>query len=193
MKPSIKQFYSKSAKKDDLGLDYDDWRKYLSNFTNPAVDGILIPDPLPSATGEYVLRYYHTVEHYFQGAKYLMATNQPEHFLNFNSSGTIDNDPRIAKQAGSRKAMRALHTTLDIAAWNSVKNTIMETAIQSRVEQDELFRTILLETRTRNIYLLHFERSGANSYWGGSLNKQTVTVKGLNILGGIIMKIRDSL
>ena len=57
--------------------------------------------------------------------------------------------------------------TLDEEQLNSVLGIeLMQKALEYRFNHDELFRTILLATKGK--YILHFERSGDQSYWGGS-------------------------
>ena len=66
----------------------------------------------------------------------------------------------------------------------------MQTALEARWAQDELFRRVL--ESTRGLHLLHFERASARSFWGGALDKQTGEIKGVNRLGELMMALRDA-
>ena len=86
MDTRIVQFFSRSATKDDLGINFGNWRNYLSNFQEPSGRTLIIPDPTinkDTADSNIIYRHYYTVEHYFQACKYLLATENPEFFLNF--------------------------------------------------------------------------------------------------------------
>ena len=58
---------------------------------------------------------------------------------------------------------------------------------------DPLFRRILAAVRERGWYLLHFERGGATSYWGGSVSKQSGERVGTNRLGEMLMDLAKEL
>ena len=193
MDTRIVQFFSRSATKDDLGINFGNWRNYLSNFQEPSGRTLIIPDPIinkDTADSDIIYRHYYTVEHYFQACKYLLATENPEFFLNFNMHGNIDRNPIIAKRTGSKTYMKKYGFSLNTALWNSYKDLVMETALRSRFNTDPLFKKILIKTLDNNLYLLHFERSSSKSYWGGAVNKTSGCVKGFNKLGQILMDIR---
>lgn len=176
----IVQFASRSRDEPALapGLP-SSWRRVLSNFDARQ----------PLRIGE---RTYASVEHYFQGRK-AECSDRPEmgawFSREYDGPEQVGDDPRVAKQAGARKGYRAHGATLDTERWVSVRDEVMQTALQARWEQDELFARIVRSTR--GMTLLHFERAGARSYWGGSLDKQTGRIKGQNRLGTMMMALRD--
>ena len=82
---------------------------------------------------------------------------------------------------------------MDIEKWNKNRNQIIYKALVKRSKVDNTFRDILINTYHENYYLLHFERSGKKSYWGGSIEKDTGNLVGENKLGIMLMMIRDEL
>ena len=98
-----------------------------------------------------------------------------------------------AKLAGSKTGFRRVGARLNVPKWNQQRDKYVARALRARARQDEQFRNILLETKRRNLYLLHFDRSGKRSYWGGSVNKTTGQVQGTNQLGKLLMILRDSI
>ncbi|MCA9710806.1 MAG: NADAR family protein [Myxococcales bacterium] len=164
------------------------WRRYLSNFASLS--------NLSTLSSAQPLRIdghaYATVEHYFQARKAACST-RPEmaawFTLEHAGPHRVGPDPREAKQAGARKGYRTHGAELDVARWVEVRELVMRTAIEARWAQDELFRRILVSTR--GLRLLHFERAGARSFWGGSLDATTGELQGTNRLGAIMTERRD--
>ena len=79
---------------------------------------------------------------------------------------------------------------LDIQKWNEVRDGVMLEAIESRCENDEIYRVLLEHCAHRHIQLWHFERSAQKSYWGGALHKTKKNVfRGTNRLGQIMQQI----
>ena len=64
--------------------------------------------------------------------------------------------------------------------------------LKAKLATDPQFRSILAELKRRKLRLLHFERGGARSYWGGSLDKDTGAVKGKNRLGQLMHELMNS-
>ena len=155
-----------------------EWRRVLSNFypTILKIDG----------------RTYASIEHFFQGQKANCST-KPEMALwfsaDFEGADKVEDAPAAAKKAGSRKAYTQQNATLDINLWESKRIDCMRKAIMCRFEQDELFRQVLASTK--GMKLLHFERSGARSFWGGNFSRQTGEAVGENQLGILMTAIRD--
>lgn len=172
----ILQFYSKSKDGTELGPDIvPHWRKILSNFWMVTVShkGNMFP----------------SVEHFFQASKF-KCSNKPECFTDFTVNGKYGNvDALTAKRKGSKTGFKSMGAILDVNKWNMCRVNIMREFIQSRYEQDEVFRQILNACRERGITLLHFERSGKKSFWGGSVSRNDGNIQGENQLGKIMMEI----
>lgn len=174
MASKIELFYSKSKSKADLGKAIPaDWRRQLSNFwpQEVEVDGRKYPNP----------------EAAFQAAKALMSS-KPEMAKEFEVGGSIGPDPADAKKAGSKKAYKAAGATLKAADWDKVRNEAMMNVLKARYATDAMFRQILEATLKANILLLHYERSGAKSYWGGAVKDGEIV--GENMLGRLLMTLR---
>ncbi|MEM7179296.1 MAG: NADAR family protein [Spirochaetota bacterium] len=176
----VVQFFSKSKAcvALEIGLP-DTWKQVLSNFYR---SDVVIEK-----------RRYATVEHYFQSQKAL-CSSRPEMFDWFHTDSSSPNhipaDPLLAKQAGARKSYTTHGAVLDFNLWLEKRVAVMENAIQERYIQDKLFQQVLQSTK--GLLLWHFERSGAKSFWGGSINPKTLERKGKNQLGQILMNCRDS-
>lgn len=172
----VVQFYSKSKYVDDLVLEFGtlNWRYVLSNFYPKEVNisGI----------------QFKTAEHGFQGAKYLYS-NKPEIVAEFMADSDTIMTAEEAKSAGGKKGMRDRGAILDISLWNSNRENIMYEIVKARWEQDPLFRNILRAIQAREWELLHFERAGVKSFWGGVISKKTGKICGKNVLGELLMKI----
>jgi hypothetical protein len=69
----------------------------------------------------------------------------------------------------------------------------MFSALVGRARTDSDFARVLLEARSQRVTLLHFERSGARSYWGGSLRKEDGQPQGRNRLGDMLMGLSQVL
>ena len=167
--PRVLQFFA-----DDLHLDVPAWRKRLSVFcTVPAlvVDGASYP----------------SVEHYFQSAKYTLAGS--ERARAFETGGAVGEAPLAAKTAGARKAFEATGCRLDLAAWGALSDGVMWHALLCRACADGEFCAILLEVHAQGATLLHFERQGAQSYWGGNVGKASGIPQGRNRLGQMMMRL----
>jgi predicted NAD-dependent protein-ADP-ribosyltransferase YbiA (DUF1768 family) len=179
------QFYSASRDSDDLFLGFESWRKYLSNFA-----------AVPGGGVAYDGRLYPTIEHAFHAAKYL-TVDEPALAKRFEVGESIGRQPPVkAKLAGGRKGMEQCRSKpLDVARWESgLSEDVTWKLLTARAAVDEKFCEILEETRLQNVTLLHFERSGARSKWGGSLSKADgTTINGRNLLGQLMMKLRDQL
>lgn len=169
----ILQFYSKSKDVQDLGSNIPaNWRKVLSNF---------YPSPI-NIDG----KKYDSIEHYFHAAK-AMCSNKPEMAENFISGGSIGPNPLDAKRAGGKGAYTKTGALLNINKWNKVRDEVTRKAVLSRYNSDPTYKKIIDRINQKNIYLLHFERTGPKSYWGGSYKDGQI--RGENKLGQIIMEL----
>ena len=63
------------------------------------------------------------------------------------------------------------------------------TALRARLACDAVFRQVLAACHARQLKLLHFERGGAESYWGGCLRKSDGKQLGQNRLGQMMMEL----
>lgn len=85
------------------------------------------------------------------------------------------------------QGMRKNGATMDIQDWGRRSHGVMMAALTARAIQDSEFASILRLLRSMGVRLLHFERGGAKSYWGGSLKDNEI--QGGNMLG----KMMDTL
>jgi ribA/ribD-fused uncharacterized protein len=174
MATKVELFYSKSKSKADLGKAIPaDWRRQLSNFWPQEIE----------VNG----RHYPNAEAAFQAAK-AMESSKPELAKNFEVGGSIGPDPADAKKAGTKKAYKEAGATLKAADWDKKRNEAMMDILQARYDSDPMFRQILEATLKANILLLHYERSGAKSYWGGAVKDGEIV--GENMLGRMLMQLR---
>jgi hypothetical protein len=96
----------------------------------------------------------------------------------------------VKKSSGKGKMKKAGYT-LNVGAWDVARVAVMEHLLRSRLGSDDKFRSILMGSKGK--YLLHFERSGRNSFWGGSLDKTDQTPQGKNTLGQMMMQLRETM
>jgi ribA/ribD-fused uncharacterized protein len=168
-------FFSKSKDADDLGLGRPDWRRVLSNFypAEITVDG----------------RLYYSVEHAFHAAKARCSSN-PSAAAHFEiGSGRVPKDPLAAKKAGGRSGFKKLGIVLDIEQWRAQRDIATMAALRARLSCDDLFRRILAAVHKKELTLLHFERGGTKSYWGGNIRKADGVQVGRNRLGEMLMDL----
>lgn len=165
MKPTktVVQFYSKSKDKDNLN-GITNWRKKLSNFWPSEII--------------YEGETYPSVEHAFAAAKYTFAQGGDIPDLRELSGGDL-------KRAHGRRGMKSRGFVLDMHAWDAAKVSIMWSLLMQRLTRDEEFRTIL--GNLSNTYILHFERSGPRSFWGGVYRNEVI--EGQNMLGKMMMEL----
>ena len=136
-----------------------------------------MPPQTPVVRAWYVQdgRFFPTVEHYFQAAKYV-CIGAHDLAAQFETGGAVGNDPSEAKRRGGRKGMNQAGCVLDVAAWEQLADGVMWAAICGRLHGSDArdpFRDVLQAVVTQNVALLHFERSGVRSYWGGNIAKAT--------------------
>jgi len=173
----VKEFYSKSKDIQDIGDDIpSNWRKILSNF---------YPTPI-MMNG----KSYYTLEHYFHSAK-AMYSNKPEMSKIFEVGGSVGPNPLDAKRAGGKGSYNKEKAVLDLQSWDKNRDRIMYEGLLERERTDKMFSKILKRTKSRDIYLLHFERTGVKSYWGGSYKDGVIS--GSNVLGRMMMMLRENI
>lgn len=184
----VVKFYSKSAQTGLVLADEKNWRQYLSNFTLSPVeyDGIMFP----------------SVEHAFAHCKYdaadeLANASRPDFSCNASRNARkvgqlVGGDLKVGqlvggdlKRAHGRKGMEKNGFKLDVEHWNEVRVSCLQEILNSRFESDPRFRRILRAAFRGNYYLLHVERSGPKSFWGGS--DKSGAVLGQNQLGKMLM------
>lgn len=171
---AVAQFYSKSRDADDLGCGRADWRRVLSNFY-----------PVEIEVGGCK---YASVEHAFHAAK-ARCSDKPSVAAAFEVGGSVPKDPLAAKRAGGRAGFKKLGATLNTARWDAARDAAVLAALRARYAVDALFRNILAASHAKRLYLLHFERGGAKSYWGGSIRKADGERVGTNRLGCMLMEL----
>ncbi len=111
-----------------------------------------------------------TSEHYFQAQKFV----DPEH----QEAIRKEKSPTIAARIG-RDRKKPLRRD-----WESVKDSIMRKAVRAKFTQHDDLRQILLSTGDARIV----EHTENDSYWGDGGDG-----KGRNMLGRILMEIREEL
>lgn len=170
----VAMFYSKSKSVDDLGINCDHWRKILSNFhqVEVEIDGCKYPSP----------------EHAFHAAK-VKCSSDPEKSKEFEVGGSIPHGPAAAKRMGGKGGFKQLGIELDVGQWNAVRDEEMLKIMKYRFENEGLFKMIMMEISKKKITLLHFERSGKRSYWGGAIRKEDHQIVGRNRLGEMMMSL----
>ena len=65
----------------------------------------------------------------------------------------------------------------------------MRAICEARWEQHAPSREALRAVAARGWRLLHFERAGAKSFWGGAVSRATGQVEGANALGKMLMAL----
>ena len=171
---AVAMFYSKSKDVDDLGLGRPDWRKVLSNFHPVEI--------------EVAGQRYPSVEHAFHAAKARCSSN-PEVARQFEVGGSVPSTPLGAKKAGGRAGFAKLGTELDETRWNAQRDAATMAALRARLACDNIFREILATVHSKQLRLVHFERGGAKSYWGGNIRTDDGVIVGRNRLGEMLMEL----
>jgi predicted NAD-dependent protein-ADP-ribosyltransferase YbiA (DUF1768 family) len=120
--------------------------------------------------------------------------------LALTSAGTRplaeEEDARLLETeiAAVKDAMRAPYlkrykVTVDEAKWATVKDSVIQTAIEQRWKEDARFRKIVEAARDQGKYLLFYTPGSTTSNVGGVRSSQTGRIEGENKIGKIIMKI----
>jgi ribA/ribD-fused uncharacterized protein len=111
-------------------------------------------------------RRWKTVEHFYQS----MKTNDEKEMLQVQNAKT----PTIAKLLGRKITLRK--------EWNDVKVDVMREALRLKFDQNDEIRQRLKSTAG---YVLIEGNNWGDTFWG------EVDGKGLNILGKLLMELRD--
>ena len=111
-----------------------------------------------------------TSEHYFQAQKFDDA--------DYRARIRAEPSPMIAARLGRDRRQRLR------ADWEAVKLDVMRAAVRAKFTQYEELRSLLLSTGDRRIV----EHTTNDSYWGDGGDGS-----GANMLGNILMEIRDEL
>ena len=115
-------------------------------------------------------RTWKTVEHYFQAQKFA-GTDQEAAIRKAKS-------PAIAARLGRDRSKRLRRD------WESIKVSIMHSALKAKFEQHEDLREHLLATGDAKLV----EHTARDAYWGDGGDGS-----GKNMLGLILMKVREEL
>lgn len=211
----VLQFYSKSKSTHDpveMG-GVRNWRQRLSNFWP-----VIISPPPITVSDVRVFNEgieFSSIEQAFHYAKFQFATKtmsdseKQDWFAHYpgmlTSSIPIEHDQvndetfaktirpfmvNVKKSSGKGK-MKKEGYTLNIDVWDVAKVAVMKHLLRARWVKDDEFRSILMGSKGK--YLLHIERSGIKSFWGGSLNKTDQTPQGKNTLGELMMELRETM
>ena len=121
-------------------------------------------------TVDYKGRTWQTSEHAFQAMKF-EGTQHVETVA--NASG-----PGAAAKLGRNRSMPLR------GDWEEIKDAMMEEVVHAKFSQNLEIREILLGTGTQTLV----EHTTNDSYWGDAGDGS-----GVNMLGKILMKVRDSL
>jgi predicted NAD-dependent protein-ADP-ribosyltransferase YbiA (DUF1768 family) len=120
----------------------------------------------------------------------MACSSRPELASVFRVGGEVGNkEAKEAKKRGSKKEFKELGCVLDVQRWESERGAAMEEAVRARLACDKSFEDALVATGNKT--LLHVERSGRHSEWGGCLDGATGMVVGRNKLGLLMMRLRD--
>ena len=207
----VLQFYSKSKIKNDpetMG-GVINWRQRLSNFWPVRISPITIIVEGRELFNEGMV--FSSVEQAFHYAKFGFTAQKMSNdeiidpFKHYPDVLTQSikpdrvNDATFKEQArpfmvqvkgsSGKGKMKKAGYTLDVVTWNRARVAVMEHLLLARWVSDGEFRSILIASQGKN--LLHFERTGPKSFWGGSIDKKSGEIKGQNTLGKIMMKLRD--
>lgn len=162
---------------------------------------------------------YPSMEHFMAAMKYQLASNKPELGANLfsSSTGTVHRKFRELRAAESGATKRVIpaardqellkqerakvldeskptafkrYTALfDDALWNSVKDEVIEEALQYRWEHDARFRKIVEAVRDRGLILLYYTGNISGSNLGGVRRAPEGFIDGENKVGRILMRI----
>ena len=117
---------------------------------------------------------YETVEHYFQSMKTLD--------LNFREKIRICGHPRFAKKFG-----RQLHLRDN---WEQIKYSVMKNAVSAKFEQNKTLASLLKRTFPDELIE---GNTWHDNIWGNCKCEKCKHIEGQNLLGKILMEVRDVL
>lgn len=129
---------------------------------------------------------YPSVDHAYQGAKYLFASNRPELHALFVKGGSLEMRPTQVSRAGSDVGMTERQTKLDLDRWDQLAEPIMTELIEYKCRHP-LIHAILKICHTYNIRLYFV--STTDMYWGCDITVQGVLRRGENMFGRLYMDV----
>lgn len=114
---------------------------------------------------------YHTAEHAFQAAK-CRDRAEKQRVMNAKTSA-------LAKQIGRRIKMKS--------NWEQIKVSVMEEILKAKFS-DEKLCILLNQTKGKNLIEGNYWH---DQFWGSCLCTQHINIAGKNMLGILLMKLRD--
>lgn len=204
----IFQFYGEASLKDVLKIGDPGAGRWLS----PGAP-FPIKDPRDG-------KMYPSVEHYYAGMKYKLATDKPALAISLMSQeGRIhqkylaqrqaetgagarplsqDRDTELLKmeiaevKAESRpQAMAKYGAVYDDAAWLSIKDTVLREGLTYRWTHDKRLRAAVEGARNAGKYLLYYTGSASGSELGGKRRPEDGVIDGANKVGKILMELAN--
>lgn len=201
------QFYYDSAPADRLKIG------------DPTAARWLDPSAPSEIVDKRTGKKYPSMEHFLAAMKYQLASNKPELGANLFSSaaGTVHRkfrEMRAAEAGASKRVISAARdqellkqerakvieeskpsafkryvAVFDDALWNSVKDGVIEGALQYRWENDARFRKIVGAVRDQGLILLYYTGNVSGSNLGGVRRAPEGYIDGENRVGRILMRI----
>lgn len=168
------QFHSKArllSEDNSLGLSRESGR-ILSNFWPVSI--------------RWRGHSYSSVEHAFQAAKYLLASDRPEMAIEFMVGGKVGDDPRSAKKAGGKAGMARRGARLDIPRWNQMSEAVMREIVMEKARDPDV-ANILRICKKHQVVLFHYSRSDMK--WGCHVDSSGLVKTGENLLGKILSEV----
>ena len=161
---------------------------------------------------------YPSVEHYLAAMKYKMATDKPElaetlfaqdgqihqEFLGKRSTESAQGTRALLAERNhelliaeltmvgkesSPSAFKKYRVTYKPEVWNSVKDSVLRTALQQRWERDKKLRRIVEAAKAKKLVLLYYTGQGTGSDLGGKYVVKDKTIDGENKVGRILMEL----
>ena len=135
-----------------------------------------------------------SVEHYFQGMKFV-----PEDRDRFLKGREFDQEikddkfaaAKLAKSAGSKSGSQKRGLTLAVDGLDPERaKNVMKDALSVKFSTEPL-KTLLLETGDR--HLVHTPSRGKTDFWTGKRDKATGEIVGENTMAVLLMGVREEL
>jgi hypothetical protein len=203
----IFQFYPDASLKDVLKIGDPDAGRWLS---------LIAPFPIKD---EETGTIYPSVEHFYAGMKYKLATDRPalaisvmsqqgqvhQFYLRQRQTETgagdralaSDRDWTLLKEEGAEvkrqsrpEAIAKYGAMYNDAAWLAAKDGVLRTALEYRWKHDKRLRTAVEGARNANKYLLYYTGSASGSELGGKRTLEGL-IDGANKVGKILMELAN--
>lgn len=201
------QFYPDASVKDVLKVGDPDAGRWLS---------LIAPFPIKDEETGVV---YPSVEHFYAGMKYKLATDKPALATSVMSQqGTVhqkylrqrqeetgagaralssDRDWTLLKEEGAEvkrqsrpEAIAKYGAMYNDAAWLAAKDDVLRTALAYRWKHDKRLRAAVEGARKANKYLLYYTGSASGSELGGKRTMEGL-IDGANKVGKILMELAN--